>query len=359
MNENYSSSNLTNAQDLLISLGYDDFDFIVYQFVMPCVGLIGLILCSLSIWIFFTYKEFEFKMYDYYRFLVIIYWIHLALSIPYALFFTPRYFQSINTYPWACYQIFYFTFSNFLCHVAGVIEIGILMDREAIFSRFVKTYYKLEPKTNCLIILFTCIVINLECMFVWQTSLAGYFYYIDNKTGQRIENAYYYGVITNFGLSGIGFALTIAIYFVRDFLTLIVGLVLNIISGIHLRNYYQTKRFKSKINNLNIAKSAVATTSTNCIISPAVSTDKTNNKAKLLPMIVMLCCISIVERVILLSCNIYYLIVINGATLVLGTLVDLTLMIGPAVSFFVFYFFNNHFNKTVSDLFKRREQRRM
>ena len=137
MNQNDSVLNLTNVVDLLSSLGYVEFDYIIYQFVMPAVGLAGFILCSLSIWIFFTGKEFKIKIFDYYRFLTIIYWTHLAFSVPYAFFFTPRYIPSINTYPWAALQCFYFTFSNFLCHLSGIVEIGIILDREINFSPLV------------------------------------------------------------------------------------------------------------------------------------------------------------------------------------------------------------------------------
>jgi hypothetical protein len=343
MNQNDSLSNLSNVVDFLTSLGYNDFIFIVYQFVLPSASLIGLLLCSSSLWIFFTNIEFKPKLYDYYRFLVIIYWIHLALAIPYALFFTPRYFQTINTYPWTCYQIFHYAFSNFLCHVEGVIEIGILMDRNAIFTPFVKKNYKLEPKLNCLIFTFICLIINIECAFVCKPFLAGSFFYVDSRTGQKIENSLYYPVLTDFGQSQIGFAFTIIICFFRDFLTLVVGLVLNIKSGIHLRNYYASK------SRVMMGIEVAPNTSNKTNVS---TTKHSKNKAKLMPMIVTLCCISIVERLILLSSSIYFFFALDESTMTLGTILDLVLISGPTLSFFVFYFFNNHFNKAFLSFFK-------
>ena len=86
-------------------------------------------------------------------------------------------------------------------------------------------------------------------------------------------------------------------------------------------------------------------TSVNSSTPPTNTTNIANNKAKLLPMIVTLCCISIVERLILLSSNIYFFFALNESTIILGIILDLVLISGPTLSFFAFYFYNNHFNR--------------
>ena len=356
MSQNSSiEANLSNVVDLLNSLGYDNFSYITYQFAMPIIGVFGLILCSLSIWIFFTRKEFQIKMYDYHRFLVIIYWTHLALSIPYAFFFTPRYLPSINTYPWAALQCFYFTFSNFECHLAGIIGIGIILDRERNFSPLVKKYYTLEPRTNCLIFLAVSVLINLVCAFDFVPGFAGSYYYIDDKTGQKLVNTYYYPVFTNFAASYEGFISTLLVYVVRDLVTLIVGIVLNIISAVHLRNYYRKKRQNKKtlptLPTNATPKETNETASTTTASNRTTNALHTNNNTtssddknkhleiKLLIMVLVLCCISTIERTVLLVCNVYGATgLINDLSLILGTLVDLILTIGPAIPFLCFIF---------------------
>ena len=390
MNQSDSMANLTSVIDFLNSLGYNNFCYIVYQFVLPIIGSIGLILCSFSMYIFFCRKEFKIKMYDYYRCLVVVYWAHLVFGIPYALFFTPRYMPSINTLPWAGLQSFYFTFSNFACHLAGIIEIGIILDRERNFTPLVKKYYMLEPLYNCLIFLIVSIAINLVCAFDFVPGVSGSFYYIDTTTGQKQENTYYWPVFTNFASSYAGYVSTLAVYVIRDLLTLIVGIVLNVISTIHLYNYYKKKRLYGKIqprpqpktvtindpqttqNNSHSIESLVKnqtayltsdapTTSNNASASAktkginsnaAVAEEKKKNlEIKLLIMVVVLCFISILERSILLACNIYGATgLMNDLSLLLGTLVDFVLTLGPAISFFVFYFFNNNFQRAVLNI---------
>ena len=377
MNQNDSTVDLVNVVDFLTSLGYNNFCFIVYQFVMPIISLIGLILITFSIWIFFTRKEFQIKMYDYYRCLVVVYWTHLALAVPYAFFFTPRYLPYINTLPWAALQSFYFTYSNFACHLAGIVEIGIILDRERNFSPLVKRYYTLEPRMNCLIFFLVAVVVNIVCAFDFVPGVSGMYYYIDGKTGEKLVNTYYWPVFTDFAASKVGYVSTVTVYVVRDLLTLIVGIVLNVISTVHLNNYYEKKRLskilpsQARANmsneqnttsmtgaNNNNSLAHMSATITKTPVTSVVSEEKNKSlEIKLLVMVVVLCLISTIERTFLLACNIYGATgLMNDLSLLLGTLVDLTLAVGPAIAFFVFYFFNNHFQNVVLEILFKRKQ---
>ena len=210
-------------------------------------------------------------------------------------------------------------------------------------------------------------MINLVCAFDFVPGFAGNYYYVDRKTGQKIVNTYYFPVFTDFGMSHAGFVSTIVVYVIRDLLTLIVGVFLNVLSAIHLRNYYKkkqnNKKTQSKIkldetnstnNSMGQTNTTIASTNTVATAATAAAADekKKNSELKLLSMVVMLCSISIVQRSFLLACNIYGSTgVINDASLIMGTMVDLVLAIGPAVSFFVFYFFNIHFHNVVLKIF--------
>ena len=346
----------TSVSDLLFSLGFVDFDLVIYEFVIPSIGLVGLILCTISIWIFFVKKAFKNQIYDYYRFLVTVYWIHLLLSIPYGLFFTPRYFPSINSYPWAILQSFYITFSNFLCHLTGVIEIGILMDRMKNFSSFVKKYYMLSPRKNCLIFLIACILINIFIAFVYVPGYAGDYYYFDSNTGLKKQNSFFYVVITDFAASYEGLLLTIIVYVIRDLVTLTVGIILNILS------FVQFKLYLKKKSNMQMQRNQVLESRSMPLeiitILTLNNSNETNVKREVhfLYMILTLCFNSIVSRIFLFSCNFYYLYVLDYVTLILGTVIDLVLVSVPASSFFVFYFFNKHFKNAFWKLFSNKKK---
>ena len=62
-------------------------------------------------------------------------------------------------------------------------------------------------------------------------------------------------------------------------------------------------------------------------------------------MVITLCFIAIVSRAIIISSCIYYLFSSDYIATLSGTLVDLVVVFGPAVSFFVFHRFNSKFRK--------------
>jgi hypothetical protein len=230
---------------------------------------------------------------------------------------------------------------------------------------------------NCLIFFLVAVVVNIVCAFDFVPGVSGMYYYIDGKTGEKLVNTYYWPVFTDFAASKVGYVSTVTVYVVRDLLTLIVGIVLNVISTVHLNNYYEKKRLSRKIpsqarttmsneqnttsmtgTNNNNPLAHMSATITKTPVTSVVSEEKNKSlEIKLLVMVVVLCLISTIERTFLLACNIYGATgLMNDLSLLLGTLVDLTLAVGPAIAFFVFYFFNNHFQNVVLEILFKRKQ---
>ena len=342
-----SESNIT-LNELLDDLGFVQFDYIVYQFVIPFVGTCGSLLSLLTTWIFFK-AEFRNEMYDYYRVLSIVHFIHLSLSVPYGLFFTPRYFSNIDTYSWATYQSFYITFSNFLCHYAGVLEVGIIMDRLRVFSPFVKKYYILLPKVMCFLFFIACCFINLFEVFVYIPGPGGVYYYKDQHSGFK-QNTFYYVVVTPFSVSVTGQIMTKIVYIVRDLFTLIASIALNIISMIYLEQYLKKKKnfVRQPHSHINLSPTnAYSQQEISSIYDSAKEEKRRKTELKLIEMVIVLVFLAILERLILFACNIYYLFALNYITLILGTITDLVLLLHPFFSFFLFLFFNSIFKKAV------------
>ena len=136
-----------------------------------------------------------------------------------------------------------------------------------------------------------------------------------------------------------------------------------------MRNYYRKKRQNKKtlptLPTNATPKETNETASTTTASNRTTNALHTNNNTtssddknkhleiKLLIMVLVLCCISTIERTVLLVCNVYGATgLINDLSLILGTLVDLILTIGPAISFFVFYFFNINFENAVLNIKK-------
>ena len=109
-------NSLPTLDELLDSLGFSQWLIVSKSIVLPFIGFVGLILCSVSAYIFFQ-RKFVDPVFFYYRLLCIAYIIHLLLSIPEGIVFSPRYFpQIINTYYSSIYTVIYWPTITFLFH---------------------------------------------------------------------------------------------------------------------------------------------------------------------------------------------------------------------------------------------------
>jgi hypothetical protein len=140
-NLSVSSQEIPDLDQLMDLLGFTEWEIITSTFVLPALSFIGLVLCTLSIWIFF-HEKFKDPVFFYYRLLCLVYIIHLAHNIPGGLLFTPRYFPKISTYSTAIYQIYYGGFATALfLHFEETLQIGILLTRMKIFIPFVRRHF--------------------------------------------------------------------------------------------------------------------------------------------------------------------------------------------------------------------------
>ena len=115
-NSSFASNPETPSLNQLVdSLGFDPWKTIIMSFVLPIISFLGLILCSISAWIFF-HKRFKDPVFYYYRLLCLVYIIHLMHNIPRGILFSPRYLHNINTYISSLFLMYYSSLSYFLFH---------------------------------------------------------------------------------------------------------------------------------------------------------------------------------------------------------------------------------------------------
>ncbi len=162
-NEN-STATLTSLDELSTALGYYPYKEILATFVLPTINFLGLACCSLSLSIF-SKKKFVDPSYFYYRLLCLVYIIHQVHNIPRGILFSPRYFPTIDTYMYAWFRIYYLFITTFLFHLVDVLQMGILLDRMAMFSEIVKKYFTASPRIVSLAFALTCLLIELPFAF--------------------------------------------------------------------------------------------------------------------------------------------------------------------------------------------------
>ena len=140
----YEVPNMT-LDELLDSLGFKSWLIIASTFVLPIINIFGLIFCSISAWIFFQ-KKFKDPIFFYYRVLTFVFIIHLLHNIPYCLFFSPKYFASLNTYVISIYQTYYSWMSNALFLCEDALQTCILLTKMKTFNKLLKKHFTASPK---------------------------------------------------------------------------------------------------------------------------------------------------------------------------------------------------------------------
>ena len=345
---NASNSSITSLDELLDSLGFFPIDIYIYQLIIPAIGSIGFVLNFISLAIFFK-KMFTAQTYDYFRIITISHLIQLLFAIPYGICFTPKYFPYMDSYSCAIVQSAYIPFTGFTTHFTDILGIAVLFERIKIFNSFVKKYFVFMPKKIILIIFAACLILNSVYALVYVPFCGGGFYFSDSN-GTIKENSFWYVGVSSLADSSIGMIVLIVFYFIRDILTMFTTILLNIISLIEMRRYFKATRFLTiqTIQTVNSSSYAVAT---------GQNENRKKTEKNAIKLVLVMCLISVVTRCVSIACDVYYLFSSNYIVTLLGAILDLVEVVGPALSFFIFYHFNRDFKRNIlklmSDFFRK------
>jgi hypothetical protein len=359
LNSNSSDLNATNAfnslptlDELLDSLGYSEWLTVSISFVLPLISFVGFILCSLSAYIFFQ-RKFVDPVFFYYRLLCITYIIHLLLSIPEGIVFSPRYFpQTINTYYSSIYLIIYVAISIFLGHFEDTLQMGILLTRMKIFSPFVNKHFTAKPQIVSLAFCLTCFLINVIAAFSFKITPFGIYSPNDNST--QVKKFYYY-TSSDFILTPIGQLLNgFTQIFLNQFLSLLVGLILNIVSVWLYSSYLKERRQRDEVhrrvalsnrNQTDIATIHIASPRQHRELTPKELLDRKAEK-NMFFMALTLCTITLISRVLIVICFVCFFMFDTFFTYqIIFFIAYSTQVLAPTSGIFVFYFFNNMFRQ--------------
>ena len=347
-----NSNTITNVSlsQLIDRLGYISFNIWAYLAGIPVIGVLGLILCSINACILFR-KVFRQPEYVYYRMITLIFILHLVLSIPYGICYTPLYMPLMDMQACSTLRIVYIPFSNLSFHFTAVLEIAVLFERMKNFSPLIKKYFTRSPLIIALALFVVCFAVDFFFSFVYVPSPGFNFYFFDSG-GVKRQGTLYIMIVSKLATSPYGFMGVVSVYIVRDLFTLIVSVTLNIVSLIQLRRYIRKKEaiLKSPLSSNHIATASSSGKLTK-IIKSSQKSQMTENS--LLFMVVILCSISIVTRLTLIACNMYYLFYVNSISYILSAVINLVLVMGPASSFFVFYSFNKVFRSEFFKMLKK------
>jgi len=179
----------------------------------------------------------------------------------------------------------------------------------------------------------------------------GEFYYFDSNGIKRV-NSFWLVTTSIFAQSTLGSLSMITLMFIRDILTLITTLILNIVSLFEMNKYFNNRSLLLGRHNA-IAPVPVASINNSTRILDDQNEAQNAKKKNHIELMLIMCLISIAERTSTVLVNVYSLFSVDYIAFLLGTFQDLVFVLGPSVSFFVFYHFNADFKRECLTMLKK------
>jgi hypothetical protein len=364
IDKNASNTSLPTFVQLLDSLGFSEWLTVMFSFALPSISLLGIILCSMSGWLFFQ-EKFKDPVFFYYRTLCVIYIIHLVHGIPYGLLFSPRYFPQINTYVSSTYLIYYQTMSRFIFHFSDTLQIAILLTRIKIFIPFVRKHFNASPQFISLSLFVTCFLIDLPSAFTLKTQSFGMYYLVSSQM-----ETFYFVSSSEFSLTLVGkIVLGLSNFFLNQLFTLVVGVVLNVVSVFKYKLYLSHKRHDNHENQrlpyaLNAQPMVDVVQGVNVLVVVVAARrhefslkEKNDRKAEsnMFYMALTLCSINICSRILFMICYVCFFFFYSfKSSLTLALILYSIFTLVPTTSIFVFYSFNKIFREEFNEKILRK-----
>ena len=358
-----------SLDELMDSLGFNQFLILTSTFVLPSINFIGLIFCTLSYWVFLDKRKFKDPSFFYYRLLCLVYIIHLIHNIPRGLTWTPQLFPQIDTYFTSIYKIYYAVISNLFYHYEDAIQIAILIDRITIFNSLARGYFnKLPPQQISIAFFITCLRINAPYAFSFKIKSFGTYYIYTNNNETQIETLYFL-VESDFSLTLFGrIFLGFTTFFLNLFVTVVISVALNILSVYLYKSYLREKRQREnpphRIIFTTISNDADESSRVEVLV-PRQKRQKTREEIKerkaernMLLMVLTLSSTSILSRITFMCCFIYYNINSTfSSNIIMASLLFSIYTLRPTLAIGVFYSFNKIFRKEFNKRVLRKTQK--
>jgi len=336
------SNQTPSLDELLDQLGFKMWETVLNTFILSPINLIGILLCSFSLWIF-SRPSFEDPIFFYYKLLCFVNIIHLIHNIPECFLFSPYYFPMMNNFATSIFKIYYGLISTILFHYEDVLQMAILLHRMKLFIPFVRKNFKAEPQLISLALFFTCLLIDLPLAFSFKINSLGDYFYTNSKDVEQTMS-FYFPISSNFSQTLFGQILIgLTSFFLNYFLTLLVGVVLSIVS------YIKYKRFSSQ-KQREFEQLQMSSINNRPTTSRELEQQRQRERAEqqiernMFRMSFTLCTISILSRILFIMCYFCFFIFNSFSnSLIITMVVNSIFTLVPTVSTFIFYLFNQMF----------------
>ena len=251
-------------------------------------------------------------------------------------------FDFTNTYTASFYGNFFFgPFLAIFYFNGNLLDIFITIERILKIHPIEKFKKIIKFKYFWLLLFFLSLVINIPNFFVTKPAFVDL--YINNKTLIRS----YYTAQTDFSMSTIGIVLAYLIFFLRDCLTLIIKIYLNIFSVVLIKKYFlkMSTNITTKFERKN---SIIASNQINISTRKTYMTEVDKN---LTYIAIAMSVLSSFENLFFIVTYMYSAFGLNQIGWTLYFFSNFIIAVKHSSNLIILYFFNNLFKKEFNKIF--------
>lgn len=213
-----------------------------------------------------------------------------------------------------------------------------------------------------------CVIVNSPFYFAFAPSEALFPQVID-QNGVMIHNYTRWLVgVTGFASSELGKTILFVLYGFRDLFLMLIEIILNCVSFYYIRAFLSRKNHvvgrpvrtatnyqSSATNNQSVLANNNRPQKVVVVVAPTDETSATSRvELTAAIMALTMCVLSIVEHLMIVICNVYPLLVLNGPmanVLFLYWAGDFAIALKHSMNFLIFYAFNKNFKKAIDQFF--------
>jgi hypothetical protein len=329
---NNESKNSSDEQEFTLDYWYSYYGVtieldILYMYILTTFSLVSFIFNLIVFKVLLKNKFNLSVIYSYFRL-----YIFNSLLISILLVFTfvgntYRTFKFTNTYLSLAFAIYVNTpLLSTLYFYSTLLEIIIIIERS---ERFIQKKYRYLKKFSfnnvCLVTFLFSVILNFPTFLSYYPACS------DVQLDDNSTFTVYYWGLSEYSASLFGTILTFTVYFIRDFLFLVLKITLNVYSVYLIRKYLNKIRVLSIID-LNMANSFQYNQ------NYLTKTDK-----NLIRMVIIMCIISILENILYGLAFAYYSTAYDIPSVFVSCISLIILAVKHGSNFFVFFLYNNLF----------------
>jgi hypothetical protein len=206
----------------------------MYTFVQPSIAVCGFLMNLISFRVLFGLQFKSIRLFKYLKVYILNSMAVCFISM--FIFLSTMRYINFNSYLSIGYTVYiYVIIVNTGYFYGCLLDILIILEQILTLKNKINIVNKYSPFGFCLMAFLLCLLINLPYFFVFKPAS------LSVNLSESVSQIFYFVGQNEFSKSAIGKILILAVYLIRDFVTLAFEIILNLMSMVMLRKHLTKK----------------------------------------------------------------------------------------------------------------------